>query len=293
MSLLTQFVDFVPGQVIQSQQVDDSFLQLTDTFSGERSDIDILLKYTHATDAGLRVDQLSTGKILSLLQNGSEKARIDNDGSAVIAGLSASLSHASNPVINANQTGAGLIQRWQQGGNDKAKINNDGSMQSLVSGSAYYRHGGSYDFNATSTPNSGTGETTLYTKTLEANFFEAVGSRLDFEFYILSSATGNNKRTRIYVASTVVYDVQSTSFPNNYFVIKGSIVRVDATTVRLGGYSLMNTVAHVANVTSNASSNTATSLTFSSTITLSVTGQGGASNDLTFGMGTLTKFPAP
>lgn len=82
MALLTRTTpDFIPNTLIESQQVDNELNQLVNALSGVSTNKDILLKYSHATDPVLRVDQLGAGVIQQWLQNSVEKARILNDGS--------------------------------------------------------------------------------------------------------------------------------------------------------------------------------------------------------------------
>lgn len=81
MAVITRITDFIPNTLIESQEVDDEFNQLVNLLSGVSTDKDTLLKYSHAADPVLRVDQLGAGIIQRWLQNGGEKARVNNDGS--------------------------------------------------------------------------------------------------------------------------------------------------------------------------------------------------------------------
>jgi hypothetical protein len=80
MAVLVRITDFIPNTLIESQEVDDEFNQLVNLLSGVSTNKDTLLKYSHATDPVLRVDQLGAGEILRLLQNGAVKTVFDNSG---------------------------------------------------------------------------------------------------------------------------------------------------------------------------------------------------------------------
>lgn len=80
MAVLVRLFDFTPGTLIQSAQVDSEFNQLVNILSGVSSANDLLMKYNHATDPVLGVDQLGAGAIQRWLQNGTEKSSIRNNG---------------------------------------------------------------------------------------------------------------------------------------------------------------------------------------------------------------------
>lgn len=80
MSLLAQLYDFVPGQTIQSGQVDDSFLQLTDTLSGARTDKNIQIAYNHATDPPLILNQNGAGVVQKWQVSGVDTVTLGHDG---------------------------------------------------------------------------------------------------------------------------------------------------------------------------------------------------------------------
>lgn len=79
MAVLTRS-NYIPNTLIQSAAVNLDFNQLVDLLSGVSTTKDALLKYSHATDPVLRVDQLGAGEILRLLQNGAVKTVFDNSG---------------------------------------------------------------------------------------------------------------------------------------------------------------------------------------------------------------------
>lgn len=80
MSVLTRS-NYIPNTLIQSAAVNTDFNQLVDLLSGVSTTKDALIKFNHATDPVLRLDQLGAGIIERWLQNGTEKARVNNDGS--------------------------------------------------------------------------------------------------------------------------------------------------------------------------------------------------------------------
>jgi hypothetical protein len=105
MAVLTRITDFIPNTLIESQEVDDEFNQLVNLLSGVSTNKDTLLKYDHATDPVLRVDQLGAGVIQRWLQNGSEKARIINDGSLWVPNL---VDTNSNELLKFTATGSAV-----------------------------------------------------------------------------------------------------------------------------------------------------------------------------------------
>ncbi len=80
MAVLARLYDFTPGMLIQSSQVDAEFQQLIDLLAGTSTSKDALIKYTHATDAPLRIDQLGAGLLAEWKLSGTQKARINNAG---------------------------------------------------------------------------------------------------------------------------------------------------------------------------------------------------------------------
>jgi hypothetical protein len=106
MAVIVRITDFIPNTLIESQEVDDEFNQLVNLLSGVSTNKDTLLKYDHATDPVLRVDQLGAGAIQRWLQNGVEKAVVNNDGSFNIGTPGAS--PTSGKVSGATATGTNI-----------------------------------------------------------------------------------------------------------------------------------------------------------------------------------------
>jgi hypothetical protein len=80
MAVLARLYDFIPGGLIQSSQVDSEFNQIINLLSGGSTDKDALIKYSHASDAPLRIDQLGAGLLAEWKASGTQKARINNAG---------------------------------------------------------------------------------------------------------------------------------------------------------------------------------------------------------------------
>lgn len=80
MAVLIRLHDFIPGSLIQSSQVDAEFNQLVNLLSGVSTNKDALIKYSHATDPPLALDQLGTGLVQQWKVGGAEKARVNNTG---------------------------------------------------------------------------------------------------------------------------------------------------------------------------------------------------------------------
>lgn len=99
MAVIQRITDFIPNTLIVSQEVDDEFNQLVNLLSGVSDDNDTILKYSHATDPVLRIDQLGAGEILRLLQNGAVKTVFDNSGHLYI-GEGVTDATPANGVIN-------------------------------------------------------------------------------------------------------------------------------------------------------------------------------------------------
>lgn len=76
---LARLFDFVAGTIIQDGQVDAEFNQLIQALTGVL-DNDVSLKFTHAANPVLNVNQLGAGLVQRWQVNTVDKARIANDG---------------------------------------------------------------------------------------------------------------------------------------------------------------------------------------------------------------------
>jgi hypothetical protein len=282
MSTIARLTPFIPHTLIESGQMNPEFNQIVDLLSGGSTDKSALLKYTHATDPVLRVDQLGAGKILSLLQNGVEKARIDNDGSAVLAGLSAILSHASNPVVNVNQTGAGLIQRWQKSGVDIATLSALGKLLlpagiGATPSTDTISNLGTYfvDPVARNTPGNTT-ETDFSTKTTSANVLANDGDFLIALTSALTAANGNTKRLRMYFGGNVIGDTGAIALNNGVIILASFFLRSSSSSI-IGAYFFLSNSFLVTGFASAGSINLG-SYNFATTNILKTTGQNGSAS---------------
>jgi hypothetical protein len=218
--VITRITDFIPSTLIESQEVDDEFNQLVNLLSGVSTNKDTLLKFSDGTNPVLRVDQLGAGKIQQWLQNGSEKARIDNDGSAAVGALNATLNHATNPAVNVNQVGAGLIQRWQQNGADRATLSALGRLLlpagvgAAPSTDQISNFGTYFSDAADRATGANTTETDFSSKTVAANVLAADGDFFILLAEILYANNANTKRYRLYFGGTTVYDTTGAAFGN-------------------------------------------------------------------------------
>src|SRR5262245_15886325 len=88
--------------------LDGEFNQLVGTagaLNGGGSAKRILVKYNHATEPVLELDQLGAGVIAQFKQNGVEKARLENDGDLVSNGITTAagiVTFGSIPVLPAS-----------------------------------------------------------------------------------------------------------------------------------------------------------------------------------------------
>lgn len=108
MALLARLFDFTPATTIVSADVDSEFNQLVNILNGTSTNKDALIKYNHATDPVLRVDQVGAGVIQRWLQNGTEKCSIRNNGALRIN----SAQEAADPMrlsVNADANNLGNI----------------------------------------------------------------------------------------------------------------------------------------------------------------------------------------
>lgn len=174
MAVLTRVTDFVPNTLIQSQQIDDELNQLVNLLSGVSTNKDALLKYNHATDPVLRVDQLGAGLIQQWLNNGTGRASLSALGKLLLpAGIGATPS-----TDNISNFGTYFV---------------DPNVRATIAD---------------------TNETDLSSKTLSANVLGNDGDFLLFCAGVNYAANANTKRYRIYFGGTVVFDTTAIAFNN-------------------------------------------------------------------------------
>lgn len=145
-----------------------------------------------------------------------------------------------------------------------------------------------FDF-FTDANNSSTTETTLYSFTFPANGFSANGQKIDAKYGGIFAATINNKQLRVKFAGTTIFDsgvlaiTAATSWE-----IEVLIVRTGSTTAR-ASCKLNSSSATLAGF---AQQTDLTGLTLTGTNALDLTGQGGASSDITAKLGFGQWLPA-
>lgn len=96
---LARLNDFVAGTIISDSQVDAEFNQLVNALNGV-NDVDVLMKFTHASNPVLNINQLGAGLIQRWQQNTVTKSRITNDGWWEYVTTSANLMAKSNQYTN-------------------------------------------------------------------------------------------------------------------------------------------------------------------------------------------------
>lgn len=288
MALLVRITDFIPSTLIKSQEVDDEFNQLVNLLSGISTNKDTLLKYSHATDPVLRVDQLGAGKIQSWLQNGSEKANITNAGALTSVGVTStgqiatSFNDGANPALNVNQIGAGLIQRWQNNGTDRATLSALGRLLlpagvGATPSSDQISNFGTYfvDQALRQTP-ANTNETDFSSKTMSTNVLAADGDFLIGVATFFTAGNANTKRYRVYFNGTAFLDTTALALNGARAFVVFFILRTSSSAANCIG--LIISATGPTTVTQGQS----VAATFSNAIIVKSTGQNGSAsaNDL-------------
>jgi hypothetical protein len=187
--VITRITDFIPNTLIESQEVDDEFNQLVNLLSGVSTNKDTLLKYSHATDPVLRVDQLGAGLIQQWLNNGTPRASLSALGKLLLpAGI------GSTPSAD--------------------QISNFGVYFTDI---------------AVRQTGANTTETDFSTKTVAANTFGGNGDFIIFLSRVVYASNANTKRYRVYWDSNVIFDTGAVAFNGvNQFLI-GCIYREAST----------------------------------------------------------------
>src|SRR5262245_24490375 len=81
MAVLVRLTPFAPGTLIQSAQVNAELNELVDILSGVSTTQAAVIRLSSGSMLPLTLDQTGAGPIQHWLQNGSEKSRIQNNGS--------------------------------------------------------------------------------------------------------------------------------------------------------------------------------------------------------------------
>jgi hypothetical protein len=222
MAAIQRITDFIPNTLIVSQEVDDEFNQLVNLLSGVSDDNDTILRYTHATDPVLKVDQLGAGLIQQWLQNGSVKSRINNNGS---------FESIAGPALAASQ----LIA---------APLTIDGTTDILLKANGqivgYPR---TIEVNTATTNSSGAGPDTLHSFSLPANSLANDEDFLEVEYAFIFAGNDNNKGIGATFGGTEYArrGLASTDLDGTVGgVIKSKIVRLSTTSVIVSSMMVAN-----------------------------------------------------
>lgn len=215
MAVIQRITDFIPNTLIVSQEVDDEFNQLVNLLSGVSTNKDTLLKYSHATDPVLRVDQLGAGVVQQWLQNGTVKSRINNNGS---------LESIAGPVIAASQ----LIA---------APLTIDGATDIVLKSNGFIvGYSKTILVDSSTVGNVGTGQDNLHTPSIAANILATNGDYVDFEFSGSFTNNDDNKRVGYSVGGTVVEDTGLIDIDSLGWTMRGRIIRLTSTSVRVTSF---------------------------------------------------------
>jgi hypothetical protein len=199
MAVLTRITDFIPNTLIESQEVDDEFNQLVNLLSGVSTNKDTLLRYNHATDPVLRVDQLGAGLIQQWLNNGTARASLSALGKLLLpAGIGATPS--TDQISN---FGVYFF---------------DGSIRSTAAD---------------------TNETDFSSKTSAANVFGNDGDFIIYLAGVNFAANANTKRYRIYFGSTTLIDTGAVAFNNVNALVVGYAYRRTSTVITGVGATIL------------------------------------------------------
>ncbi|HKX29352.1 MAG TPA: hypothetical protein VJ302_16770 [Blastocatellia bacterium] len=99
MAVLARLTPFIPGSAIQSAQVNAELNQIIDLLAGTSTSKNLIVKYSHATDAPLALDQLGAGLVQQWKVNGVEKLKVNNTGQ-----LQSVLATGTAPFVVASMT---------------------------------------------------------------------------------------------------------------------------------------------------------------------------------------------
>jgi hypothetical protein len=168
--------------------------QLVNLLSGVSTNKDTLLKYSHATDPVLRVDQLGAGVIQQWLQNGTVKARINNDGSFLIDG-------STDISLKANGQIVGYAR----------------AVRSVQSGVG----------------NVGAGLDTLDSFDLPAASLATNGDFLEIIYRLSFGVNDNNKRVALSVDGTLKFDTGSLDIDQQGGLLIATVYRESSTLLQM------------------------------------------------------------
>lgn len=175
----------------------------------------------------------------------------------------ASLPHFSTPIYN--ETGV-LSIPWTRFFDELAVRIGAGKLYNL---------GGLLSSSTTSVGNVGTGEDDLITYTFQKNNLVKAGDVLEITAYGSFAANANNKRVKLKIGSTTLFDTTALAFNNKDWCIKSTITRITATSqnvvsVFMGDYGTLTDSVDVVSSTED----------LSTSLTIKCTGEATSDNDI-------------
>lgn len=134
----------------------------------------------------------------------------------------------------------------------------------------------------------GSTETTLHTFDLPANLFSSlrIGDCIDVEYGIITAANANSKRPRIYFGSAVLYDGTAQAVNNGLAIFRMRVYQTSSANSQRGYVT-----QHGSSLWVPAVLDTTLAQTTTATITVKLTGQGVADNDLVCRMSSVRFVP--
>ena len=260
MSTLARLYDFAPGTPIASGEVDAEFNQIVNALNSTSTNINVILRFTDATVAPLKLDQLGAGPIQQWSQAGVVKASIANSGqflSAVSTGTAPISVTSTTVCTNLN---ADLL---------------DG--KGLFAGDAVGILQGLNPIFSTAGNSAGSGDSDLHQRILSANTLDANGATLHVVMGGRVGSNANAKRIRVLFGGTAVLDTGSlTSLNNTFWKINLTIIRIDSDSIK----AISEFTTQSGTTQSFASYVQVNSLDFTDFLTLKVVANGVAANDV-------------
>lgn len=141
--------------------------------------------------------------------------------------------------------------------------------------------------------NTSTTETDLYSDTIASNTLSANGDKIIAEYEVNIANTNNSKTIKVYFAGTQLgtsgtiasLNVDTTS-------VKVLLIRSSSSTARVVATIFTSVVGGLGTLNATITETDLTGLDFTTTNIIKITGQGGASNETTAKLGTVTKMAA-
>jgi len=207
----------------------------------------------------------------------------------------ATLSGSGNPILSVNTTGANNIVTVGKNSTIYTTINNTGKVATVAGNgstpaTSTVTLGGLYHVNTSAVNTSGTGETDLQTKTIEANVF---GSDNDtMKFTCVGTAPNATIIPRAYFNGTNMVQHSFASGTTSVWIIDGEIIRTSSSQVRY--WARLESVSDAGTTTTNGVKFATGTIAFtdSSTAIFKCTGQTSAGT-MTQNVTTLWKASAP